>query len=84
MLGTSEKLLLGTGMIIRWKPCSYLLFIFYFYFLLFRATPMTYGSPQARGPIVAAAASLCHIATAMLDPRPTERGTHILMDTSRI
>ena len=45
---------------------------------------MTYGSPQARGPIVAAAASLCHIATAMLDPRPTERGTHILMDTSRI
>ena len=40
----------------------YLFQIFTFYFIylfsLFRATPMTYGSSQARGPVGAAPASL--------------------------
>ena len=38
-------------------PSIYLLFI---YFCLFRATTAVYGGSQARGPIGAAAASLCH------------------------
>ena len=37
-----------------------LLFFFFFFFLLFMATPMAYGSSQARGQIEIAAASLCH------------------------
>ena len=31
-----------------------------FYFLLFMATPMAYGSSQARGQMGAVAATLCH------------------------
>ena len=31
-----------------------------FFFFLFRAAPTAYGSSQARGPIGAAAAGLCH------------------------
>ena len=64
-------------------------FIYLFLFFLFRATPMTYGGSQARGPIGATAASLCQShsnvgsepglrptpqVTAMLDPQPTEQG----------
>ena len=63
--------------------------LFYFIFLLFRATPMAYVSSQARGRIRATAAGLHHShrkarseprlqptpqLTAMLDPHPTERG----------
>ena len=33
--------------------------IFFFTFLLFRATPAAYGHPQAKGPIRATAAGLC-------------------------
>ena len=33
---------------------------FIFYFLLFRAAPAAYGDSQARGPIGAVAAGLCH------------------------
>ena len=36
------------------------IFFFFFFFGLFRATPMTYGSFQARGRIGATAAGLCH------------------------
>ena len=39
----------------------------FFFFLLFRAAPVAYGSSQARGRIRAAASSL-HQATAMPDP----------------
>jgi len=34
--------------------------LLFFFFFLFRATPLAYGSSQARGWIGAAAASLCH------------------------
>ena len=37
-----------------------LLFIYLFYFLLFRATPAAYGSSQAKGWIGAAATNLCY------------------------
>ena len=33
---------------------------FFFFFFLFMATPEAYGSSQTRGPIRAAATSLCH------------------------
>ena len=35
-------------------------FSFFFFFFLFRAAPTAYGGSQARGPIGAIAASLCH------------------------
>ena len=38
----------------------FILFLIFFCFCLFRAAPVAYGSPQARGQIRAAAASLCH------------------------
>ena len=41
--------------------------IYLFIYLLFRATPVAYGSSWARGQIRAAAAGLCH-STAMPDP----------------
>ena len=66
---------------------SPLLFIFYFIFCLFRATPVTYGGSQARGLIGAIAVGLRHsharseprlqpttTAHATPDPYPTERG----------
>ena len=34
--------------------------LFFFFFLLFKATPTAYGDSQARGRIRATAASLCH------------------------
>ena len=37
-----------------------LLFILFFNFFLFRATPSAYGSSQARGVIRVSAAGLCH------------------------
>ena len=37
-----------------------LAYYYFFFFLLFRATPMAYGSSQARGQIRATAAGLCH------------------------
>ena len=65
-------------------------FIFiYLFILLFRATHVAYGSFQARGPIRATAASLCHSQRnagyeprlqptpqlmAMPDPQPTDQG----------
>ena len=33
---------------------------FIYLFSLFKAAPMAYGGSQARGPIIAIAASLCH------------------------
>ena len=66
-----------------------LFFYFYFFFLLFRATPVAQGGPQAKDPIRATAASLHHShsnarpelhlrptpqLTATPDPKPTERG----------
>ena len=62
---------------------QYVCFIYYYYFLLFRA-PAAYGSSQARGQIGAAASHLCHRhslgsepclrpvpqLTVMLDPYP--------------
>ena len=39
----------------------FVFFIFIsFYFLLFRAAPAAYGGSQARGPVGATAAGLCH------------------------
>ena len=37
-----------------------IIFFFFFFFLLFRAASTTYGGSQARGPIGATAAHLCH------------------------
>ena len=42
------------------KPLISVQFCFYFYFLLFRAAPVAYGSSQARGQIGDAAAGLHH------------------------
>ena len=40
---------------------TYTFSVFYlFFFLLFRAAPVAYGSSQARGRIEAVAAGLCH------------------------
>ena len=39
---------------------SFLLFFFFFFFFSFSATPLAYGSSQARGRIGAAAADLRH------------------------
>lgn len=50
--------LLGPCLHLRYHDHD-LLFTFFF-FLLFRATPVAYGSSQARGRIGAAAAGLCH------------------------
>ena len=81
----------------RNHPCNYALpqvnffffFFFFFFFLLFRATPVVYESSQAKGPIGATAAGLCHSYSkarsepclwptlhlmATLDPEPTEQG----------
>ena len=44
------------------------LMLFFFFFSLFRAAPMAFGSFQARGRIRTAAASLYHKATATRDP----------------
>ena len=53
---------------ITWKDKQVkIAFFFAFFFLLFRAAPAAYGSPQAKGQIGAAAASL-HTASATLDP----------------
>ena len=57
-----------THMIKKWKAeppflpacISHKLFIFFFFFGLFIATLAAYGGSQAKGPIAAAAASLCH------------------------
>ena len=46
---------------------------FFFFFLLFRASPMPYGSSQAGGQIGAAAVSL-YPSHSHVDPQPTERG----------
>ena len=70
--------------------CFYfILFILFFVFCLFRATPEAYGDSQARGQIGAIAAGLCHShrnmgselclhptpqLMTMLDPQPTEQG----------
>ena len=63
-------------------------FIFYFLvFCLFRATPVAYGSSQARGPIGAIAASLSHSHgnTGSLTHCARSRGwTHNLMVPSQI
>ena len=40
--------------------CLYSIFFFFLSFSLFRATPMAYGSSQARGRIETVAAGLCH------------------------
>ena len=56
-----------------------------FAFFFFRATPMVYGSFQARSPIRAAASGLHHSSQQcqVLNPLSRARnGTHILMDTS--
>ena len=42
------------------KLSCVLVIYFLFYFLLFRPTPVAYGSSKARGLIGAAAAGLCH------------------------
>ena len=69
--------------------CQGLWFFVLFCFLLFRAAPVAYGGFQARGPIGATAAGLCHShsntgsephlpptpqLTATPVPPPTERG----------
>ena len=41
-------------------PCLILYLFIYSFILLFRARSLAYGGSQARGPIRAAAASLCH------------------------
>ena len=66
-----------------------MLAFFFFFFWTFRATPVVYGSSQARGPIGSIAAGLCHSHSnvgsqphlqptpqlkAMPDPQLTERG----------
>ena len=70
---------------------SFFFFFFFFFFVLclFRVTPTAHGGSQARGPIGATAAGLCHSHSnarselalrptpqlmAMPDPQPTERG----------
>ena len=40
--------------------CEVASLFFLFFFFLFRAAPMAYGSSQARGQIRVAAADLCH------------------------
>ena len=42
------------------SPFTYISFIFYFLFLLFRTAPGAYGSSQARGRMEATAAGLLH------------------------
>ena len=43
------------------KHCNFkFYYYYYYYYLLFRATPEAYGSSQTRGPVGAAATSLCH------------------------
>ena len=69
--------------------CRIFFFFFFFSFCLLRATPVAYGSSQARGGIGAVAASLHHSHSnagskphlrsapqlmAMPDPLPTEQG----------
>ena len=57
------------------------------FFLLFRATPMAYGSSQARGEIKAASASLHHGSQQRWIPDPLIEArdwTRILMETSWI
>ena len=41
-------------------PVCCLVFFFFVFFCLFRVTPVAFGDSQARGPIRAAATSLCH------------------------
>ena len=56
-----------------WSKANSLAFLFFFFFFgLFRAAPMEYGSSQARGRISAAAAGLRH-SSARSEPylRPT-------------
>ena len=55
-------------------------FVFFFWSLVFRATPMAYGGSQARGRIRATAASL-HPATAMPDLNLVCNLYHISMAT---
>ena len=58
-----------------------------FLFCLFRATPVAYGSSQARSQIRAAAAGLHHSSQQprILNPlREARDGTHILMVTSQV
>ena len=59
----------------------------FFFFWLFRAAPLAYGSFQARRQIGAAAAGLHHSSWQRWIPNPPSKArdqTHILMDTSQI
>ena len=44
----------------KWQEYFFIFILFYLFFLLFMATPVAYGSSQARGQIGATAASSCH------------------------
>ena len=63
----------------------FLLFIYFFIFCLFRATPTAYGASQARGLISATAASLHHSHSQILNPLIKARDqTQNVMVPSRI
>ena len=73
------------GLLTQWSTVGTPLDIFFCLFLLFRATPVAYGSCQDRGPIRAVAANLYHSLgqCQILNPLgKASDGTHILMVTS--
>ena len=53
---------------------------FFFFWSFFRAAPMSYGGSQARGPVRAIAASLCH-SHSNAESEPHLRPTPQLMAT---
>ena len=56
----NKKKSLGISIYKYSQMIFFFFFFFFFFFLLCRAAPVAYGGPQARGQIIATAATPCH------------------------